>query len=619
MQTITLHITSESTDLADLNRLVDESDKAADILLLSDYIEPHGDITKGMVSCLDAAEKHAIAYGYEIENNKSLIETAWKYLPEYDLTVQVNDSCVLIKRSVIDAFGFLDESYSSLQYALMDFYCRINKFGFSSIVSYHSLYSCKDKEHSKPVPLCSKDKELFESRYDYWGDKYKRIERYGANPCAEFLKVIDNEYYPRKRILFDCIIMPAMHCGTSEYQISSYDAFYRLYKDKYDIFLYTNREAAEYHKLSEKYGNILYPDTIEGVFHLGYAPNQLMFYEPMLTMNKHCLKIVQTLFDIMMVRIDEHVADDVSSNVEAGIGLSDGIVFISDFTKKDFLACFANNNDLDSKQLKVIYPATGFTVPKNEYEIPFEDYFLVIGNAYKHKAIKETIEIVSATQENYIVVGYGESDYIFPNVYSLKSGTLDEDYLSYLFAKCKAVVFPSLYEGFGFPIVHSLKSNKHVIVNNNALNRELIEHFNEFKRSFLFFDRFEQIGEIIEKTNFSTDTGNVEYIDSWERVATELETLFGDILKADMDAIKLTERWNSFKTVESNLINAEPLIKTLKEENLKQHDHIQELSHEYRTLTGEKRLSSLLVFTVKTYARNRFPRFISFLKGVIGR
>jgi len=426
--------------------------------------------------------------------------------------------------------------------------------------------------------------------------------------------VLDNEYYPKKRILFDCVIMPAMHCGTSEYQLSIFDAFYRLFKDKYDICLYTNHEAEEYFDLCGKYDNIFFPETLEGTFHLGFAPNQLMFFEPMRTMSKHCLKVVQTLYDIMMVRIDEHVADDVSNNVETGIYISDGIVFISNFTKNDFKACYANNLDLPDKKLIVIYPATGFNEDKNTYDLPFEEYFIVVGNSYKHKSIKETVEVISKLHQNFVIIGYGDYGVVAPNIYNYKSGNLDEDFLSFLYAKSTAVIFPSLYEGFGLPTVISLKNKKRIILNNNSLNRELMEHFKEFKDNFLLFDNFAQIGDIIENMDFSIEPVCAEYYDSWDRVAIELESFFEEILRKKTDKDRLIRRSNLFSMVDANLINAEPLIKTLKEENKKQHDHIVELGLAYRQITDEKGLFKLLIFSIKTFIRNRFPGLAKLLK-----
>jgi hypothetical protein len=407
------------------NEIVMEPDfggnDVGDVMLLSDCVQLHCNTYEHLASCLHAAEKHAIACGFEVENKKSLIETAKKYLPEYEISIHVSECCAIIKRDVIKTLGFLDASYSSLYYALLDYYCRINKFGFSAVTSYNTLYSCK-RGTDEPSPCsfvtdepspCSSSRKrgtdepspcsfgtdepspcspvtdepspcssgtdalLFYSRFPYREEKERQEKQYSANPAVEFLALLDEGYYTKKRILFDCIIMPAMHCGTSEFQISVFDAFYKLFKDKYDVYLYVNVEADEYFGLSKKYENVLFPDTITGTFHLGYAPNQLMFFEPLVNMNRFSLKIVQTMYDIMMVRIDEHVLIDVSSNVETGILLSDGIVFISNFTKNDFMAGFANSKSLQTTKTKVIYPATGLVPARNVYDIPFADYFLV--------------------------------------------------------------------------------------------------------------------------------------------------------------------------------------------------------------------------------------------------
>jgi len=485
----------------------------------------------------------------------------------------------------------------------MDYHCRINRYGFSSVISHHALFSYNSKKKSV---YNIKDKKLLNSRYKSREDNNKWFAEHEVHPCLRFIKLLDDEYYPRKRILFDCILMPAMHCGTSEYQKSVFEAFNRLYGDKYDIYLYVHREVDEYHKLSTKYDNIVYPDNISGVFHLGFAPNQLMHIEHQVKMNMHCLKNVQTMFDIMMVRIDEHNGIDVDDDVKFGIKLCDGIIFISNYTKNDFLACYSNESVIKDKIFKVVYLATALGVAKNEHNIPFDDYFLIVGNSYKHKAIKEAIDAVSSSQHNFIVVGYGDNDYIKPNIYSYKSGHLDDDFLSYLYANCKAVIFPSLYEGFGLPLVIGFKCGKRVIINNNALNNELLEHFNKFKEYFLLFDKFEQIGEIIENTDFSVELKKVEYNDSWDRVAAELESFFCDILEEDVNVDTLVERWQLF-----NLLNMK--IDKAEQEITSQRSEISYLRKPYES----RSLSRLLYFAIRVYVKNRHQRLFAFLKRVV--
>jgi len=582
------------------NEIVSESDSLSDILLLSDCVLPHSDLVANMRTCLYKAEKHGIVYGQEIEDKESLIKTSIKYLPEYSTTIQSVPCCVMIKRSVINALDFFDVSYESLKYALMDYYCRMNIYGFSAIVSHHALFSCEND--MVKVDYVS-DEELFTSKHPHWEKLCET--KLTTNPIVPFLEVLDEDYYPKKRILFDCIIMPAMHCGTSEYQKSVFEAFNRLFGDKYDIYLQVNRDVAEYHGLSGKYENIIYPDELSeeiGKFHLGFAPNQLMHLEHQLTMSDLCLKNAQTMFDVMMVRIDEHIGVGDSSDVELGIRMCDGITFISNFTKNDFLACYANEQSLQDKMLEVIYIATGLSESKrDDYELPFDEYILIVGNAYKHKAVREAIDAVSGSKHNFIAVGYGENDYIEPNVYSYKSGHIEDDFLSYLYANCKAVIFPSLYEGFGLPLVIGFKHGKRVVVSNCELNRELQEHFSEFEDYFLFFDKFEEIGEIVETIDFSKELIKVEYIDTWDRVATELESFFVKILDADVDVGGLNERLQLYNLLEKKMQKSEELIATQKAGIVGLEKEISYLRRPYE----QRKLMPLLFFVAKTYGRNR--------------
>ncbi|MCL2627428.1 MAG: hypothetical protein FWD44_01850 [Oscillospiraceae bacterium] len=666
MLTIILCATSKETDISRYDRLKKDgdvliaayedndsmvkqccdiarnSDLASDILILSENIILHDNLIDNMKRALYAGDRHAIVYGREIDDRKSLIKTAKKYLPEYSISLSVSAKCVLIKRSVVNMLGFLDEAFSELHYALLDFYCRINRYGFSSIMANHALYSHDDcAEHIQS----SSDKELFLSRHI---NREKTVEQHILNethPCVEFLELLDDEYYPKKRILFDFIMMPPQHCGTSEYQLSIFEAFYRLYSSKYDIYIYTTYEADEYHKMSSKYDNIFYPDTITGVFHLGYTANQIMFYEQQVTINKLCLKTIQTMHDIMMLRIDNHFPFNVHNNVELGVRLGDGIVFCSNYSKNDFLSFFANKCNLINLQLEVIYYTTGFKPPiKNDYELPFSEYFLIVGNEYKHKAIKEAIDVVSGIDDNFIVIGYGDNEYIAPHVYSYKSGHIDEDFLSFLYANCKAVILPSLYEGFGFPIVMSLKSNKRVIVNNSPLNHELQSFFHQFSEYFLFFERFEQIGEIINNVDASPKPAAVEYDDTWDRVATELEAFFDRIINADVDVDRLYGRRQQIKMIEEKRLAVEDrmivevgalnkvrdeevtrLNEVHREEASRLQNQIDSLGEDNRNLSGELlslhtqfndyKLFSLLRFSVKENVKNRHKRLFGLLKG----
>jgi hypothetical protein len=430
-----------------------------------------------------------------------------------------------------------------------------------------------------------KDRGTLSSKYDYFETIEKQQSEHVAHPSIKFKELFANNSSRKKSILFDCIIMPPEYNGTTEYQLSLFESFYNLFKDKYDIFLHVTPVADEYFGLSKKFSNIVYPGMISGVFDLGFAPNQLMYLPFQFALNKYCLKVVQTMYDIMMVRIDEHLGVNIK-DVEMGVDLSDGIIYISNFSKNDFDAYFGLN-----KPTKVIYPASNLSHSQtSNYNLPFEEYFLIIGNHFKHKAIKEALQAVSQSEHNYIVVGSGNDEHIEKNIYGYRSGQLDSDFLSYLYAKSKAVIFPSQYEGFGLPIAIGLRNNKRVIVKNNELNNELLEHFQDFKDYFIFFDNFSQIVDAVNNIDFSEQLPFAEYKDSWDNVAIEVESFFEEIMNTEVDAEKLSKRWRIFNLFEEKHSQHTGQFRHLEKEYKKlseQHNELGRQSHELSQINNE--------------------------------
>ncbi|MCL2221088.1 MAG: glycosyltransferase [Oscillospiraceae bacterium] len=598
MITLILEVTSKEADISEYNGLLDAHDELivicrddstieayneaikqanekSDILFLSDTVTIYDGFIKNMKECLNIAEKHAIVCAQEIDSVED--ETIRDFLPMYSFSTLPTSYCALIKRVAINNFGYLDTRYDTLLYALIDFHFRVNIFGFSTIVSHHAMFSEKKE---KDALRYEKDVKSLNEKYDYSREIEKRHNDHNMHPCLRFKDLLINDGVKKKRILFDCNVMPPNHCGTTEYQISLFESFCKLFKDKYDIFMYVTWEADKYHGLSEKYGNIVYPDNISGVFHIGFVPNQIMFMEMQYTLNKHCLKIVQTMYDIMMIRIDEHLGVDVK-DVELGTDISDGLIFISNFSKNDFDSYFGIN-----KPVKVIYPASSLSLSEgSNYSLPFEEYFLIVGNSFKHKAVKETLAAISHSEHNYIVIGQGDDEYIGKNVYGYLSGQLSADFLSYLYANCKAVIFPSQYEGFGLPIATGLKNKKRIIASNNELNNELREHFQDFKDYFIFFENFSEIEEIVDSIDFSKQLPPAEYKDSWDNVAIETESFFEEILNADMDIDKLSKRWLLLNLLEEKQSEHIERYQRIENERFKLNEHCIELEKQNNELT----------------------------------
>ncbi|MFH0906936.1 MAG: glycosyltransferase family 1 protein [bacterium] len=160
---------------------------------------------------------------------------------------------------------------------------------------------------------------------------------------------------------------------------------------------------------------------------------------------------------------------------------SDKIVSISDFTKKEVIKFF---NISDSK-IEVIYP--GFKSIRSVK--PFvsnikKPYFLAVGGTKERKNTFGLAKAFCLFKEKYgfnhklVIAGTTGGDYFNKILNLIKQSNLEKDViffnfandekLSYLYNNAEALVFPSLLEGFGFPVLEAMDSGLPVITSNDS-------------------------------------------------------------------------------------------------------------------------------------------------------
>ena len=116
-------------------------------------------------------------------------------------------------------------------------------------------------------------------------------------------------------------------------------------------------------------------------------------------------------------------------------------------------------------------------------------YFLCVGSSSPHKNLKIVLEAAKNIQRddfeiiiaggNFSKVFQGEKIIELPNVRHL--GYVNDSELCTLYHSAKAFIFPSKYEGFGFPILESLSFGCPVITTREAsipeVGREIVSYF----------------------------------------------------------------------------------------------------------------------------------------------
>ena len=115
-----------------------------------------------------------------------------------------------------------------------------------------------------------------------------------------------------------------------------------------------------------------------------------------------------------------------------------------------------------------------------------DGYLLVIGAAYEHKNIHELINNDKYWRDKYklkIVSARGSyGDYLkglikqrnLEDIVEIKGFVSDKE-LHELYRNCSALVYPSLWEGFGIPPLEAMRYRKPVILSNIDVFREIFE------------------------------------------------------------------------------------------------------------------------------------------------
>src|SRR5262249_5438286 len=98
-----------------------------------------------------------------------------------------------------------------------------------------------------------------------------------------------------------------------------------------------------------------------------------------------------------------------------------------------------------------------------------KDYILVVGNELDHKDAVRTIELLSDAFPFRNLVSLGPRLPARPHLRVYRSGSLSDEEVSRLYTDAALVVFPSFYEGFGFPVVTALAHGKTLIARGSEL------------------------------------------------------------------------------------------------------------------------------------------------------
>jgi glycosyltransferase involved in cell wall biosynthesis len=204
-------------------------------------------------------------------------------------------------------------------------------------------------------------------------------------------------------------------------------------------------------------------------------------------------KVVVTIHDLSIFIYPEHHTEAnyqfVTRNVHQAARRANFIIAVSESSKREVMRFL----HMPEEKIGVVYEAAGdifhqkcpsdtVAVIKNKYKIN-KRYFLSVGSLEPRKnlgralvAFKALIEMKKADYQFVITGGKGWKNEAFYNLirkldideHLVFTGYVPEEDLPALYQGADVFVYPSLYEGFGLPVLEAMASGIPVITSNTS-------------------------------------------------------------------------------------------------------------------------------------------------------
>ena len=406
----------------------------------------------------------------------SRFQTASRYLPDYSYVPTAVGFCLFIKWNILSEFGGFDPIYGKGYNEENDLIMRANKSGFRAVLAnkafaHHIGEVSFSQSDNNRKSLDEVNKKVVINRYPHYE---KLIRKYSESPeflAEKLLSPLVN--INSLNICFDLSSFGPHHNGTIEAGLATLKAACLAWPDSIEISVFISQEAWDFHSLDEeprlqridpdqnikiysaviKYGQPFSVDSVSSVL----LSSPLIAFFMLDTISADC----------------GHLSIDLDENLWHFVMKWSDLVF--------------TNSSLTTEQLTKRYRVGDKTtllpvlhsIDPNDYinkdekgnfsspllaNINLDSSILLVGNKFPHKYINETISALTKQLPKIPFIVLGNESSVGGNVMNIESGGLSPQDIDLLYSRVRAVIFPSQYEGFGLPVMHSLARKKPIYI-----------------------------------------------------------------------------------------------------------------------------------------------------------
>jgi len=268
-------------------------------------------------------------------------------------------------------------------------------------------------------------------------------------------------------------------------------------------------------------------------------------------------KIVYTLYDMSVFEHPEFSTEQNRWSCFNGIfnaaNYADFILSISNYSMKKFLDIFPH---FPPERISVVYPGNRFDLSQERKqntnvlnELKHDKFWLAVGTLEPRKNLRRLLNAYSVYVKEsestlpLVVAGgkgwledelqefVGKLD-IAPNVKFL--GYVSDAELNWLYGNCFAFIYPSLYEGFGLPVLEALSRGAAAIVSNVTSIPEVAGKAAHYIDPLEEKEIVEAICLLVENSEYRQNLKNLAFRQaqkfSWQKCASEVIEIYHHVM-----------------------------------------------------------------------------------------
>lgn len=416
--------------------------------------------------------------------------------------------CLLVKCNILAEFGYFDEIYGAGYCEEVDLVMRANRYGYrAALANWAFVWHAGEASFARTsASRMIRDKQNFAHLNDRYPEYIKLIENYFASPeyNAERLICAVGQASPSLRIGFDFSNFGAWHNGTFEAGARLLDAAAASWPSHIEIFVFISEAAWSFHGLGRfprvQRRDLSSDEVVAAIVRMGQpfsaqCVTNLMRRAPVVS--TFMLDTIAFDCGYLRIKFNENIWHFV-------LNWFDVIFTNSEFTAQQFRRRFKLGRNAILMASPHSFTPSDYVHDRRSDKGLARSYFdggpyvLVIGNAFEHKALETTVAALAAHVPALRVVALGMDQTNLANVRCVPTGQLDESEVHALFDDASCLIYPSHYEGFGFPLMHALARKKPILVRPLPPFKEAVAAMRDGGGNVIWFDTTSELCSLLQ-------------------------------------------------------------------------------------------------------------------------